>query len=205
MPEHVLEVLRPLREARRDEDEDVRSAVIEALGDVVQAAPEHALKVLRPLREAMQDEYEDVRRAASKALGDVVKAAPEHALEVLSSLIEAKRDPHWDVRRAASEALEGISLQLLIGGYWATQDQTLIPVITTQLYHTPLLVQTSQEQNQQRLVLYPTTGQSVAWEKPHQEVKHFVQLIQSAAKKRKEVDHNVLLNRKAKKQKVAST
>ena len=87
----------------------------------------------------MRDSY--VRSAASSALGQVVKAAP--AEQVLPSLIEAMRDNNWRVRRAAIEALGEIFLQQLIEGYWATQDQALIPLIASQLYHTPLLVRNS--------------------------------------------------------------
>ena len=130
----------------------------------------------------MRDDHWRVRSAAISALGEVVKAAPDHAEKVLPSLIEAMRD--YNVRSAASSALGKISLQQLIESYWATQKQALIPLIAPQLYHTPLLVRTSQKQHQQRLVLHPTAGQSVTWDKPQQEVQRFVQQIKNAAKLR---------------------
>ncbi|MCG8341019.1 MAG: HEAT repeat domain-containing protein, partial [Cytophagales bacterium] len=177
-----------LQEAMRDRSPRVRSAARSALGEVVKAAP--AKQVLPPLIEAMRDRNYDVRRAASSALGEVVKAAPAHAEQVLLRLIEAMRDdndPYGSVRSAASSALGEISLQQLIETYWATQNQGLkqglIPIIATQLYHTPLLVRTSLKPHHQQLILYPTAGKHVKWDKPQQEVQRFVQQIKNAAKR----------------------
>ena len=101
-------------------------------------------------------------------------------------MIEAMRDDNWGVLSAASSALGEISLQQLIETYWATQNQGLkqglIPIIATQLCYTPLLVRTSSKPHHQQIVLYPTAGQHVKWEKPLQEVQNFVTQIQSAVK-----------------------
>ena len=67
-------------------------------------------------------------------------------------------------------------------GYWATQDQALIPLIAPQLYHTPLSVQPIPHSDKQRLILYPTAGQPIPWDKPEQELQRFVQQIKNAAK-----------------------
>ena len=155
---------------------------------MIQAAPEHAPALLEPLRAACKDSYSYVRLAGISALGSVVQAAPAHAPALLEPLLGACKDSDADVRRAAREALGEISLQQLIETYWATQDQGLkqglIPLIATQLYHTPLLVRNSPKPHHQWLILYPTAGQSIKWEKPHEEVQPFVQQIQRAAKQK---------------------
>ena len=92
-----------------------------------------------------------------------------------------KNDPFGHVRRAAISALGQLSLQQLIASYWDTQDQALIPLIAARLYHTPLVVQTSPQRHHEQLVLYPTAGEPVKWEKPQQEVQRFVQQIKNAA------------------------
>ena len=66
--------------------------------------------------------------------------------------------------------------------YWATQDQALIPFIAPQLYHTPLLVRNSPKPHHEQLILYPTAGQAVKWDKPQQALQRFVQQIKNAAK-----------------------
>ena len=138
----------------------------------------------------MRDSDDEVRRAALSALGQVVQASPSHADQVLPPLQEAMRDSDDEVRRAAISALGQISLPQLIETYWATQNQALkqgiIPLIATQLYHTPLVVRTSLKPNLQRLVLHPTAGKPIPWEKPAQEVENFVKQIKSAAKQREE-------------------
>ena len=142
------------------------------------------------LQKAMQDKDDEVRSAARSALLEFVKAAPSHAEKVLPPLQEAMRDDHWGVRSASSEALVQISLPQLIATYWATQNQALkqrlIPLIAPQLYQTPLVVRTSLKPNHQQLILYPTAGKPIPWDKPEQEVKNFVKLIKSAAKRREE-------------------
>ncbi|MCG8340607.1 MAG: HEAT repeat domain-containing protein, partial [Cytophagales bacterium] len=181
---HAPMLLELLLEALRDDNWQVRRAARSALGELVKAAP--AAQVLPRLLEAMRDDndpYGEVRIAALSALGELLKAAPQNAAQVLPGLLEAMRDDNWQVRSATSSALGKISLQQLIESYWATQKQALIPLIAPQLYHTPLLVRTSQ-QHQQRLVLHPTAGQSVTWDKPQQEVQPFVQQIKNAAKLR---------------------
>ena len=189
-PALAEKVLQPLLEALRDQNDpygDVRMAASEALGKVVEAAPGLAEKVLQPLLEALRDQNDpdgSVRMAASEALGKVVEAAPALAEKVLPHLLEALRDqndPSGDVRRAASEALGKFSLQQFIDIYWDTQNQALIPLIVPQLYQTPLSVQNIRNSQEQRLILYPSAGQSIPWNKPHEEVQHFVQLIKSNA------------------------
>ena len=122
------------------------------------------------------------RHAPSHAVAHA-SASTELAAQVLAPLLEAlKNDPYGDVRRAASSALGQFSLQQFMEGYWATQNQALIPLIAPQLYHTPLSVQTIPHSQQQRLILYPTAGAAVKWDKPEQEVQRFVQQIKKAAK-----------------------
>ncbi|MCG8340707.1 MAG: ankyrin repeat domain-containing protein, partial [Cytophagales bacterium] len=173
-----------LDQVRREDDRQLLSLLTTGLQGS-RAVAAHAPALLELLRKAMRDSDSYVRIAASEALLEVAKAAPEHAEQVLKSLLEASRDEDSYVRRAASSALGEISLQQLIDTYWATQNQALIqlivPLIATRLYHTPLLVRTrSQKQNHQQVVLYPTAGQHVKWEKPLQEVQNFVQQIKSA-------------------------
>ena len=104
--------------------------------------------------------------------------------KVIAPLRDACRDEDWKVRKAAREALGKIYLQQLIEGYWATKNRTLIPLIATKLCQTPLSVQNIPHSEKQQLILYPTAGDSVKWEKNHQEVQRFVQLIKSATKQR---------------------
>jgi hypothetical protein len=115
-----------------------------------------------------------------------VTTAPDHAKQVLESLQEAMRDKDSGVRSAANEALGKFSIEQFMDAYWATQNQGLnpgpIPIIATQLYHTPLVVRTSKKQDQKQIVLYPTTGKPITWDKPQQEVQRFVQQIKNAAK-----------------------
>ena len=112
----------------------------------------------------------------------LAQAAPDRASQVLDPLLAACKDSEYSVRSAASKALGKISLQQLIDTYWATQNQALIPLIAARLYHTPLSVQTIPYSQDQRLILYPTAGQAVKWDKPQQEAQNFVKRIQGAAK-----------------------
>ncbi|MCG8339957.1 MAG: NACHT domain-containing protein, partial [Cytophagales bacterium] len=151
------------------------------------AALEEEFHVMDSLQDWFREGLERVRRKGDRALLELLttglqgsRAVAAPAEQVLPSLIEAMRDKDYDVRSAASEALGEISLQQRIETYWATQKQGLIPIIATQLYHTPLLVRTSLKPHHQQVVLYPTAGQSITWDKPHEEVQRFVQQIKSA-------------------------
>ena len=112
----------------------------------------------------------------------LTQAAPEQAPALVEPLLAAGKDKDEDVRRAALEALGQFSLQQLIETYWATQHQALIPLIAPQLYHTPLLVRNSPQPHHEQLILYPTAGEAVKWDKPQQEVQRFVKQIKNAAK-----------------------
>ena len=158
---------------------------IKALGQLGKNAPQLAPQVLAHLLAACEDYHYVNRKVASEALGQLGKAAPKLAEQALKPLIAACKDHDWQTRTAALYALGQFSLAHLMDAYWATQDQVLIPIIATQLYHTPLSVQTIPHSQDQRLVLYPTAGQAVAWEQPQQAVQRFVQQIQGAAKPRR--------------------
>jgi HEAT repeat protein len=100
--------LDPLIAACKDgnEDEFVRVAAMEALGEVIKADPTLAKDCLDTLLAACKDEKEDVRWAAMEALGKVIKAAPTLAPDCLRTLLAACKDGEDRyVRRAAMEAL----------------------------------------------------------------------------------------------------
>jgi len=83
----------PPIEALKDEDEGVRLAAAEALGEI--KSPE----AVPHLIEALKDEDEDVRWAAALALGEIKSP------EAVPHLIEALKDEDEGVRSAAAWAL----------------------------------------------------------------------------------------------------
>ena len=181
-PEFTARVIAPLIDVCNHEYPEVHEAAISAFEEVVKKAPEFTARVIVPLIDACYHGIGNIRKAAISALEEVVKEAPEFTAQVIAPLIAACNRGDGNTRAAASSALGKIALQQLIEGYWSTQNQTLIPLIATKLYQTPLSVQNIPHSERQRLILYPTAGQAVKWEKNRQEVQRLVQLIQNAIK-----------------------
>lgn len=77
------------------------------------------------------------------------------------------------------EALGELLLEQLIGDYWATKNQDLIPMIVPRCYQTLLMVTDSIKPNHQKMVLYDIAGKSVTWDKPQAEVEALAKLMRS--------------------------
>ncbi|GMH37964.1 hypothetical protein BSKO_05848 [Bryopsis sp. KO-2023] len=182
VPGETPTLLESLLNTCKDSSSLVRLAAVEALGKVVGAAPREVPSLLQPILIACEDSEWEVRHAAVKVIGKVVRSAPGEATILLDPLLNACQDSEQRVCRAAVKSLGVFSLQQLMDGYWASHNPVCIPTIAAKLYHTALTVRNSPKRHHQRLVLYPSGGQTVKWDIPQKEVQPILQQIQTAAR-----------------------
>ena len=86
-----------------DEDEDVRTAAVQALGKSPEAVARHGAAIAQRL----EDEDANVRNAAVEALGESPEAVAQHGVAIAQRL----EDERWDVRKAAVRALGKLSVK----------------------------------------------------------------------------------------------
>ncbi|GMH46053.1 hypothetical protein BSKO_14017 [Bryopsis sp. KO-2023] len=181
LPAQAPTLLEPLLNACKDSDVVVRSFAFEHLAKVIEAVPKQAPALLGPILNSCKDSDRMVRHAAFVALGKVVEAVPGRAPSLLDAMFDACKGS-LVCHAVLMEAMRKCSIQQLMDGYWATQNQGWVPVLKDRLYSMPLIIRNSPQQGHQRFVLYPPSGQVVNWDKPLEEVQSFVQQVQNAAK-----------------------
>ncbi|MEO1219112.1 MAG: hypothetical protein AAFV97_01275 [Bacteroidota bacterium] len=132
------------------------------------------------VQSSLQHDENDVRLAASQSLALLAEKSP--STEGIFTLIQqALQDSEDAVRATAKQALADTPTEFMMNYYWATKDVCVISLLVPRLYQDALTVQGHNGSGQQKLVLHPTEGKSVQWERSCEEAEHFKQLIQNAA------------------------
>ena len=156
-------------------------AALKALVALVEVAPEQSEEVFKIIQELLKDKDPDIREMTLDVLPKLVQVAPRWAQYALQLILSALQDAHDNVRKAAFRFMERSSLEQLLEYYWTTPDSRLIPYMTPRLYHTPLVVSNSGDDDDQQVTLYTTEGTSFQWLQPQEATNRFVALVKDEA------------------------
>ncbi len=159
------------------DDEADQSGITHAPVVMRDLHPYVATQCVSRLLEAYQEaSCDEIRKAASYFLTEVAQS--KDAQQCLPFLLQAAfgrvSSAENLLREPVSCVLRSLSIEQLISGYWATQDDALLPFIAEDYFRTPFFTCSNDDGDRPILVLYNTAGQRVEWEDgPNQLVQTF--------------------------------
>ena len=109
IPQIADSLLPMLQDMCTEEDSNVRSSAMEAIGSIAKAAPHISSDLLPMLQEGFTDEDSNVRMSAMEAIGSIAKAAAHISSDLLPMIQEGFTDEATNVRMSAMEAIGSIA------------------------------------------------------------------------------------------------